>query len=344
MLKKIHREVQEQLREIRFYNSEVLRNRKIKIYEELKEYKDLSISSKEEIIKYSRDILSKNSLLQKMSKEEREKQIAIREKQVKQDYAFALSREKEILVKNGYDEDFLALKYNCDVCKDSGIKESGKTCDCYNFMVSKKLVELSNLDKKIYMENFDNFDMSLYSKEKNPNSGYVPYDEMTNYVLDIKSRLNENVLPMNLYIYGDTGTGKTYLLNCILNEFLKKSKSFIYQTAPDFSNILNDYIFKNDNPLATNSYYNFLKNCDLLFIDDLGTEVFTTPILSEIYNIIDYRIRTNKSTIITSNLNLKNVDERYTPRVATRLVGHYKLINTINDKNIRFKKKYDLSS
>ena len=138
---------------------------------------------------------------------------------------------------------------------------------------------------------------------------------------------------------GDTGLGKTFLCNCIAYEILKQGKTVLYQTSPIMiDNIINYRFSKSPNN------YDILENIlnvDLLFIDDLGTETLNTMKLTELFTIINSRIlnQNNKitKTIISSNLDLKDIFNIYNERIGSRFVGHYNICKFIGD-DIRFKK------
>ncbi len=143
-----------------------------------------------------------------------------------------------------------------------------------------------------------------------------------------------------MYIYGDTGVGKTFLLNCIANKVLKMNKSIIYLPAQELLSIINDFKFnKNTHEFANAEFYKFLCDCDMLLIDDLGTEANTSVSQAEFFYLLDLRIRTKKATVITSNLKLEELEQNYTQRISSRIIGEFLLLKMIG-KNIRILKKY----
>jgi len=115
--------------------------------------------------------------------------------------------------------------------------------------------------------------------------------------------------------YGTTGLGKTYLCNCIAKSLLDKNKIVIYQTAFTILDILEDRRFGKGDKELSNYQYELLLDCDLLIIDDLGTEISNTFTNAEIFNIVNTRLLRNKKTIISTNLTPKEISDIYTDRV-----------------------------
>ena len=135
------------------------------------------------------------------------------------------------------------------------------------------------------------------------------------------------------------GLGKTFLSNCIAYELLKKGKTVLYQTAPVMLDNIINYRFSK--PSSTYDLIEQILNVDLLIIDDLGTETLNSMKLTELFTIINSRIlnQNNKitKTIISTNLNLKEIFNIYNERIGSRFVGHYNICKFFGD-DIRFKK------
>ena len=133
----------------------------------------------------------------------------------------------------------------------------------------------------------------------------------------------------NLLIYGKTGVGKTFLTHCIAKELIDKTFSVIYLSSIDFFTILSKAEFSNDTESKIQRQY--FNDCDLLIIDDLGTEIKSSFISSAFFNIINERQSADKSTIISSNLGVSDLMERYSERIASRLAGNYMFLKVIGD-------------
>ncbi|NLI66362.1 MAG: ATP-binding protein, partial [Tissierellia bacterium] len=127
----------------------------------------------------------------------------------------------------------------------------------------------------------------------------------------------------NLLFYGTTGLGKTYLCNCIAKSLLDKNKIVIYQTAFTILDILEERRFGKGDKELSNYQYELLLDCDLLIIDDLGTEISNTFTNAEIFNIVNTRLLRNKKTIISTNLTPKEISDIYTDRVFSRIFHRF---------------------
>ena len=134
--------------------------------------------------------------------------------------------------------------------------------------------------------------------------------------------------------------GKTFMSNCIAQELLKKGKTVLYQTAPVLLESVIDYKMSKQKNLNDNIYQAVL-NVDLLIIDDLGTESLNSMKLSELFTILNTRIlnlnnRITK-TIISTNLNIKDIFNSYEERIGSRIAGYYNIYYFFGD-DLRFKK------
>ena len=131
-------------------------------------------------------------------------------------------------------------------------------------------------------------------------------------------------------IYGNTGVGKTFISNCIAKELLDRSYTVIYLTSFQLFDILEKNKFSKDydNPEIQNQF-NFILSCDLLIIDDLGTELTNSFINTQLYLCINERYLREKSTIISTNLSLDNINTKYSERIFSRLISNYTLLKIV---------------
>ena len=258
-----------------------------------------------------------------------------------------LKREKANLLKSiNIPEDYLSVKYDCKICKDTGyVFENGIStmCNC----LKQKIYDLEYNQKNINNiddQTFDNFNINLFSNkvdEKKYNSGLSPREN----IIDVKKAaknfiLNfENEKTKNLIFSGGTGLGKTFLSNCIVNELFKKGKTVMYQTAPVMlDNLISDLFAKPENQTGIS---NNLLTVDLLVIDDLGTETMNSMKFTELYKIINTRLLNQNGkclkTIISTNLDLKGLFNTYDERLVSRFIGYYDIYRFYGD-DIRLKK------
>ena len=144
----------------------------------------------------------------------------------------------------------------------------------------------------------------------------------------------------NLLFYGDVGVGKTFLTNCIANELLKQGHSVIYFTAFQLFDTLARYAFRSGEISEDiGRVHEDIFDCDLLIIDDLGTEMTNTFVLSQLFLIINERDNRNRATIISTNLSIEEISERYSERTFSRIYGKYRMIKpSIKDLRIKIKR------
>ena len=250
---------------------------------------------------------------------------------------YDLSMEKvNLLVIHQYPADYLDDIYTCPDCRDTGYIGSEK-CHCFQQHILHVLYDQSNLRELIRVENFQNFRLDYYSDRPERNGALSPRENMR----EILGRCRRFIASFdshpggNLLISGNTGVGKTYLANCIAGENLKAGKSVIYMSAHQFFSQLADYTFRRGQENADT--LSFLLHCDLLIIDDLGTELNNGFINSQLFLCINERILHRKSTIISTNLSLKQLSQTYTERISSRFIESYEYFH-IYGEDIRIKK------
>lgn len=247
-----------------------------------------------------------------------------------------LKQEKEnILKKENIDISFFKPKYECEKCKDTGYisypDKKTQMCNCLKqklINISYNKSNLSNLQK----ENFKNFNLNKFSDEINIEKYKMNISPRTNINAIKNASINfiqnfDNPDTKNLFFTGNTGLGKTYMTNCIANELLKKGKTVLYQTAPVLLETIIDNKFNKYKTANTNDFYNQVLGCDLLIIDDLGTECINSMKLSELFTILNARgLNLNNKitkTIISTNLSIEKVFSIYEERIGSRIAGFY---------------------
>ena len=242
----------------------------------------------------------------------------------------------EMLVERGYDPEYINLHYRCNNCKDTGFIGPVK-CSCYKEKIIKLYYKNSELENTIRYNNFNNFDLNLFPSHKIGEEKYSPRKNMENileYIL--KDYIpNFSSISTNLLFYGNPGSGKTYLSYCISKAILDKGYLVIYKTSDELIKNLRDIRFNNDSNMES-----LLLNCDLLIIDDLGAEHLNEFSITELFNIINKRILTNKKMLISTNLTLPNITKHYSERIASRLIGDFKLCKFYSE-DIRIKKNLE---
>lgn len=231
------------------------------------------------------------------------------------------AKKYEMLVSHGYNPDYLNLHYNCPKCKDTGFIGIDK-CSCFKSKLIKLYYKDSDLEEAVKTNNFKNFNINLYSNHKLNDERYTPRKNIE----DILEYITGEYLPnfknsnTNLLFYGNSGTGKTFLSWCIAKELLDKGFLVVYKTSDDLLRALKDIKFNNDTDLE-----NLLINCDLLIIDDLGSEQITDFSSTELFTLINKKILKNKKMLISTNLSLPLISKRYSERISSRIIGEFKL-------------------
>jgi len=251
-----------------------------------------------------------------------------------------LTAEKNtLLFANGYDDSYFADTYKCTNCKDSGFVENAK-CTCLTQRLISKYYEMSNLSQVIARENFDAFDISYYSEEIDPAAGTSPRDNI-NYIWSACLSFVENFDKKftNLLLHGGTGLGKTFISNCIARELLDRGKTVLYVTAAQIFKMVEEMRFHRDDDMEPTTMQEMITGADLLIIDDLGTEFATILTSSELFGFINTRLLNRKSTIISTNLNPRHLEDQYSDRVVSRIFGEYTLLRFIGE-DIRLQRKY----
>lgn len=240
----------------------------------------------------------------------------------------------EILAANNFPVDYLDIKYICPKCKDTGYILNEK-CSCFRQKLIDKFYQQSNLKEVLKKENFDNFQISYYSNTIDKDQGLSPRKNMegiASYCIGFYKefdKLNESLL-----FSGSSGLGKTFLSNCIAKELLDKGKVVIYQTSSNLIDILRTLRFEEN---SDKDQIDEILGCDLLIIDDLGTEPNTAYSHSELFNIINTRILASKKMIISTNLSLEDIHNYYPERITSRIYGHFKYFEFFGD-DIRIRK------
>ncbi len=245
------------------------------------------------------------------------------------------TEKKRILIGGGYPEDYLEPVFDCRDCRDTGYID-GKRCHCFNQAAIRIMYGDSHLGDILEEENFESFSLDWYSKEIRDSSGQTSH-EAANAAYDLARRFCEvGHFGDNLLIYGDPGVGKTCLTHCIAKEVLASYRSVIYVTSFSLTDIFSKRTFEKTEDAKKE--FSDIFTCDLLIIDDLGTEFsnsFTQPMF---FQCINERLLKKRSTVISTNLSLPMIKETYTERIFSRLVQHYEFVHLFGD-DIRIKKK-----
>ncbi len=302
-------------------NKTILEARTHEIYEKIPEILKIEHSIAEYSVASARKLLSGDS-------------NALED--LKQQIAFLRKQKTTLLNQAGYPADYLSPIYHCPDCKDSGYK-NGKRCHCFTQRILDITYDQSNIKDILAYENFSNFSFKYYSDSQADTNGLTPlkaakkaYANCQTFIKDFDHCFS------NLLFYGDTGVGKTFLSNCVAKELLDKGHSVIYFTAFQLFDILSKGVFDKDKK-ALDIHQNIFE-CDLLIIDDLGTELTNSFTSSQLFLCLNERILRKKATIISTNLNMVQLGQLYSERTFSRILEHYHIIKLFGD-DIRIKKR-----
>ncbi len=254
--------------------------------------------------------------------------------------SICLQNEKiDLLKSNGYSEDYLEPHFSCEKCSDTGYIELDNktiTCDCYKKLLSATACEELNKISPLSLSTFDSFNLNYYS-ENPDNNGNIPYKVMSaiyDYCLNYAKTFSTS--SKSILMKGETGLGKTHLSLAIANEVINRGYSVVYVSAPDILSQLEkehfSYGYSNEQEIMQS-----LLDCDLLILDDLGTEFITQFSTTAIYNLFNTRINMGKPIIINTNLNPRELEQTYSQRFVSRAKAVCSILNFIGS-DIRFMK------
>lgn len=241
-----------------------------------------------------------------------------------------LQRElKQVYSEAGVSQDDLLPKYTCKACSDRG-NVDGIACDCYINLIKQIACDDLNRRSPLSLSDFDSFDLSYYPEDCRQKMSNI-FAYCRSYAESFSGDSD------SLIMTGGTGLGKTHLALAIANEVIKKGKGVIYTSAPDMVAALEALQFSRgirDDEITPQ----LLSDCDLLIIDDLGTEFLTSFSKGAVYNVFNSRITRGKPTVISTNLSLAELETNYSDRFVSRVTGYCRRLH-FEGSDIRILKK-----
>ncbi|MCC8028343.1 MAG: ATP-binding protein [Lachnospiraceae bacterium] len=260
--------------------------------------------------------------------------------QIADELAAITARKKDLLLSLGKPADYFDPPYYCPDCRDTGY--IGRTrCHCLEQASLDLIYEQSNLASVLGEADFTGFCLDYYADDQ-----YAPGTDISSrmaaqnaYAKCRQFVKNFDTDFQNILLFGDTGVGKTFLSCCIAGELLGTRHSVIYFSAQQFFDRLAADTFRNrdvpDDPPECRNLF----ECDLLILDDLGTEMTNSFTSSRFFVCLNERILHRKSTIISSNLNLQDIASIYSERIFSRITSHFLLLHLFG-KDIRVHKRF----
>lgn len=253
-----------------------------------------------------------------------------------------LQRERaERLVGAGFPYDYLDDGPACGKCRDSGWLPGGKPCEClmayYTREQNRRLSKLLDLGN----QSFESFSLEWYDRQKWPEYGRSPRENME-IVGEICGSYARNFSRHsgNLLFTGAPGLGKTFLSACIAREVSDRGFSVVYDTAGHVFQQFESGKFGRENPFEEDPdrEVNRYLNCDLLIMDDVGTEMLTSFVQSAFYRIVNDRLVNGRSTVLSTNLPAEEIGRRYGEAVLSRIRGEYQTLRFFGE-DIRILKR-----
>ena len=289
--------------------------RKKEIYEVLPEYRELENKIASESIKAGLASLSGGSDADTESLK---------------DTIEELKRKKGLLLTGaGYSINYLNPPYICPDCKDTGFIGT-EMCHCFKQAKLDSTYRQSNAKMLLKEETFENISHEYHTGE-----------ELTHFIEAEKASrnlvANFEFEHGNILFKGTAGTGKSYLSNCIANALIQKGYSVIYFSAVSLFEKISSYKFGKDKYFTDNPLQD-IYTCDLLVIDDLGSELTNQFVCSELFSIVNERHLRDKSTVISTNLDYSEISLRYTERTFSRIYSYYDVFD-LSGNDIRVYKK-----
>ena len=231
----------------------------------------------------------------------------------------AQKKRRALLVANGFTEDWLDVRYTCPKCQDKG-SVGGYACECYKLLL--RSIEYEKLCSKLPVNkcSFENFRLDYYPD----GAGISPRRRMESVLGYCKAYADDfGRTSPSLLLYGKTGLGKTHLSLAIAGKAVEAGYGVIYMTAQNLFNRLEREKFGRGD--GENTEQSIL-DCDLLIIDDLGSEFSTQLTVSALYNIVNCRGLEEKPTIISTNLVPDELKDTYSDRIASRILSSYTIL------------------
>ncbi len=218
----------------------------------------------------------------------------------------------------GYPENYTDPQFECEKCRDTGYID-GKMCECMKRALILRGYESSGIARLMAAQRFDTFSLDYYRSKD------ADYEKMK-HNFDVMKSFAEGFTPdkcVNLVLFGGTGLGKTHLSTAVAKTVIDRGYDVLYVTAvgmiADFEKERFGSGYSDTDVEGLGRYY----DCDLLILDDIGTEVTNQFTVSVLYNVINTRLSKGKSTVISTNLTPSELRNRYWDRIYSRILGEY---------------------
>lgn len=229
-----------------------------------------------------------------------------------------ISEQKDNLLRNnGYTPEYIMPRYQCTDCEDTGFINRQK-CHCFKQAEIEILYRQSNIREFLQTENFSKLSTDLHTNED-----LVRFNQAVEICHSFINNFDNTY--RNILFCGTVGTGKSFLSCCISHELLNLGHSVIYFSSSELFATISSNTFHN-NAVSESIPNEDLYNCDLLVIDDLGTEIGGQFVNSSLFTCLNERFLRHKPIIISTNLSLSEIHDRYSDRVFSRIAGSFDMV------------------
>ena len=225
-------------------------------------------------------------------------------------------QRRELLQRHGYPGDWLDGVWQCPVCRDTGYTEEGRVCDCLRELYEKQRARSLSALLRLGGESFSSFQLGYYDEVPGARE---QMELIFSFCRDYAEHFGDQTV--SLLFRGDPGLGKTFLSACIARKVSEQGFSVVYVTIVEALASYEDLKFRAEPQAAAR--VDRLEKCDLLILDDLGTEMVTDFTRSALYTLINNRLLAGRKTIVSTNLSREALARLYTPQIASRLDGEY---------------------
>lgn len=312
--KELYRKVQNELNESRQRALDQIENRREQLFIQYPRLNEIDRSLNSLGIDLAKSIFAQP-----------EKASQLKETFEKQAQTLLLEKET-LLLTNGYPENYLTPSFSCSICEDTG-KVDEKRCHCFDHRLKSAAFEEINALSHLSLCSFANFSLDFYPDAPDPKTKISPRTRMEqnfSYCQNYVKHFSPN--SSSVLMIGQTGLGKTHLSLSIAREIIEAGYGVVYGSAPNLiSKIEHEKFEQNKNSLETDTL-KMLQHCDLLVLDDLGTEFQTKFTTAAIYDLLNTRLNLSLPTIVSTNLSLKELEDAYSPRILSRITGLYDIL------------------
>lgn len=257
-----------------------------------------------------------------------EKNVSERISRMEEESLCLQSERADLLVAAGLPETYTDEIYSCQICHDSGM-DGIKICSCLDKLYNKELTKEIAPLLRSGNESFSTFNLNYYDNSRDPETGISPracMELVFNTCREYASSFGHG--SPNLLFQGGTGLGKTFLSACIARIVAERGHSVAYESTPSALAVFETQKFSRDSSDvdAAGATVRHYLNCDLMILDDLGTEMVTAFSVSALYQLINTRLINSKQTIISTNLSNDELARKYGQPISSRLTGEYETL------------------